>query len=314
MADGEENMISMSEDSKDPHHAMRRTATIDGHILKVNGTEPDPDAVAKARNTLRRTSSVANASDRESVGPKQRTLKPDIREHLKHLGPSNLASRPRQTRYNTVKIKPGAGSLVDGLSKSEETPETPRSGSVAAQGGVGAGLINSAGKDAKDGVLALQAGYGAIAPGSPSKKSRQGGANSIVEEDDPHQSLLTFDRDSRPTSKPQPSPRANSQSTLGSMRSGVKSPLSKRGAARSGSITENIIEAGGIKKTVLEMTSSSEEPEGGGAQLQADGASGEAPRAKENHQPGEGGGKKKRRRKKRKGGSESEDLLGDERV
>ncbi|TQS37010.1 hypothetical protein Golomagni_02529 [Golovinomyces magnicellulatus] len=29
----------------------------------------------------------------------------DMREHLKHLGPSNLASRPKSTRYTTVKIK-----------------------------------------------------------------------------------------------------------------------------------------------------------------------------------------------------------------
>jgi metal transporter CNNM len=31
---------------------------------------------------------------------------PDIRAHLAHLGPSNLASRPNATRINTVKIKP----------------------------------------------------------------------------------------------------------------------------------------------------------------------------------------------------------------
>ena len=33
----------------------------------------------------------------------------DMREHLKHLGPSNLASRPKSTRYNTVKIKSALG-------------------------------------------------------------------------------------------------------------------------------------------------------------------------------------------------------------
>jgi metal transporter CNNM len=31
----------------------------------------------------------------------------DLRAHLKHLGPSNVASRPKSTRFNAVKIKPG---------------------------------------------------------------------------------------------------------------------------------------------------------------------------------------------------------------
>ena len=239
-----------------------------------------------------------------------------MREHLKHLGPSNLASRPRTTRYNTVKIKPGPGSLAANESAFQDQPETPRTQSIAAQGGVGAGLLGSAGKDAKDGVLAVQTGYGTIPTGSPPSpsKSRKDGLVTLAES-----RSLSPQQSAEGRLKP-PSDhrsRAASQDTLGSMQSGVKSPSKKRGTARSGSITENIVDLGGIKKTVLETTSSSDDPEDGGAQVPGDdgpaddNANGAG---KENNKPSEGGGKKKRRRKKKKGGggtsSEDAPLLG----
>ena len=89
------------------------------------------------------------------------------------------------------------------------------------------------------------------------------------------------------------------------MQSGAAfSPRAKRTPARSGSITENIIDAGGIKKTVLEMTSSSEDQDDGGAQVGGDGHSdGNGDAGKENNKPGESSWKKKRRRKKKPAGS-----------
>ena len=67
--------------------------------------------------------------------------------------------------------------------------------------------------------------------------------------------------------------RPRSEDTVGSMKSGAFPPRTKKTRARSGSITENIIDAGGIKKTVLEMTSSSEDHDDGDAQIGVDGAS-----------------------------------------
>ncbi len=301
IADGAENLIDLGEEQKQPQHAMHRTSTVDGPVPRLNG------ANSEQHNPLRRTSSNAYGSDRE--GAQKKASKTTLPDHLKHLGPSNLASRPRQTRYNTVKIKPGGGSLSDAASKAQDkSSETPRLQSLAAQGGTGSDLV-SAGKDAKDGVLALQAGYGTIDgdPAPSPKNSRKGGLVALAEAggERPNSS------DDRPKSK-----RANSEDTIGSMHDGIKSPPTKRGTARSGSITENIIDMGGIKKTVLETTSSSEDQEDGGAQVHGDGAS-EAndDEGKENSKPGEGSGKKKRRRKKRAGGSKgggSEDtpLLG----
>ena len=299
VAEGEEALIDLGEDKKDPHQAMRRHATsIDTRAPEANGRPED----------LRRHSSTAFTSDREGG---QKKLKPQIRDHFKHLGPSNLASRPRQTRYNTVKIKPGAGTLGDAMSKASENSDTTPRNSIATQGGVGAGLLNSAGKDAKDGVLAVAAGYGSIpsgaSPPSPNKSRR--GLAALAENGSPGRGE---DSPSENRTRSKQKSRSNSQSTLGSMHSGTKSPKkNKRSAARSGSITEQIVDAGGIKKTVLEMTSSSDSGEGG-AQVQADGASDAVDGKKENNQPGDSKKKKRRRRPKKNGGADSEDtpLLG----
>ncbi|KAL9638151.1 MAG: hypothetical protein Q9164_001745 [Protoblastenia rupestris] len=310
LADGEENLIDMEEEQKDPHQAMRRTPTTDGHPLKANGSRPDMGASPKRSSYFRRTSSVQNSSDREIS--QKKPMNPEMREHLKHLGPSNLASRPRSTRYNTVKIKPGAGSLVEGT-KLQDTSETPRADSTAAQGGVGAGLVNSAGKDAKDGVLAVQAGYGSIEAGSPPspKNSRRGKVVAHAEQD----ALKSRQTSNNDDDKPTRTSRGNSQSTIGSMHSGGKSPtrVMKRGTARSGSITENIVDAGGIKKTVLEMTSSSDDPEGSAQRGDGREDDGGIGNGKENVKAKGSGGKKKRRRKRVKG-REGEDtpLIGGE--
>ena len=260
IAEGEENLIDIDGDhGKDAFGAaVKHNPTLENHA-RTNGNNAELATSPGARHVNRRTSSIANVSDREGGGSRPRPMNPEMREHLKHLGPSNLASRPRTTRYNTVKIKPGAGSLVEAIK--DGTTETPRTGSTAAQGGVGAGLLNSAGKDAKDGVLALQAGYGTIPSGSPPspKKSRKGSLVAMASEET-RKARAGADEIGRRGSRHH-SP-ANSHSTLGSTDGMLSTQLpSNRGTVRSGSITENIIEAGGITKTVLEMTSSSDDPE-----------------------------------------------------
>lgn len=291
IADGAENLIDLGEDDKEPQPAMRRTSTGDGLVTRMNGVQSEQHGL------LRRNSSTVYGSDREAA--QKKAPKTSLPDHLKHLGPSNLASRPRQTRYNTVKIKPGGGSLVEAASRSQENPsDTPRSNSLAGQGGSVVPPV-SAGKDAKDGVLALQAEYGTInADPAPSpKNSRKGGLVTLAENG--------VERPASSESRPDPK-RADSDDTIGSMRNGARSHTRTRGTARSGSITENIIDMGGIKKTVLETTSSSEDREDGGAQVHGDGPSdANENEGKENTKAGEGGGRKKRRRKKKGSSSKS---------
>jgi len=109
-----------------------------------------PDANgAKATTFLmrRRSSGLGHSLDRSTTRA-MRSDDPEIREHLKHLGPSNVASRPKTTRISTVKIKQGITSGVPNTIQehsqrsSEGTLIFP---SHAPDGGVGEGLVGSAG-------------------------------------------------------------------------------------------------------------------------------------------------------------------------
>lgn len=223
---------------------------------------------------------------------------PEIREHLRHLGPSNLASRPRETRYNNVKIKRRLSAAVsDSPLKDIEIVSTPlfTSPRPSIDGSLGVGLVQSAGRDASDGVHAVQVGYGTIdrpdsgrstdlskTPSTATPKLKKQGSNESARTtgstrtDDTVRSL----------------PRIKHATTM---------PSSSR-TARSGSITENIVETGGFRKTVLETTSSSSE----------DGQTATTTTTEQDSAPSEQdmATKKQRRRKKKKAETaETEPLL-----
>lgn len=305
---GPEDLIDVSaeqdkldEDSK--HRADTPDAGQSEGKARAKSAVSEMGTSLKPNGLTRRASSVAGSSDREN---KKQASGPDKQ---KHWGPSNLASRPRQTRYNTVKIKPGGGSLVEAAGKSREGQETPRTLSISAapQGGVGEGLLHSAAKDAKDGVLAVQVGYGTMdrsPPRTPQKsdttsKRAQAHQDGPEGQDSPAANASYFGH-KRPAAS-----REQSHSTIGSLPSPQSPTRTAILVARSGSITENIIETGGIKKVVLELTSSSDDTEGSG--------SGAANEPNENNKPQEGdeaakSSKKKRRRKRKKGGQGSEEM------
>jgi metal transporter CNNM len=215
----------------------------------------------------------------------------EIREQLKHLGPSNLASRPKSTRWASVKIKPGSSADMQAVSLGSipRGPEIKLSeASSPHQGGIGEGLLQSAGIDAKDGVQALQQGYGGTSTGSPlgkrpaSSTSKGGqsftglgamtGSDGNEEEEDDDEGedgrvgRLTQKRRNRAPAS------IKSQSTVRSLlEPGMNCPPSKsprytsKGPARSGSITENVVDYNGIRKLVLEMTSNSSNDEDSGS-------------------------------------------------
>ena len=306
---GQENAIDIPTDQPAPHLGARASAN--GEVQpdvkrKSLSAIPETGTSPKATFLLRRTSSITGASDRENLAKRGDT--PEMREHFKHLGPSNLASRPRQTRYNTVKIKPGGGTLTEAVAKArtESDAHTTQSLSTAPQGGVGEGLLQSAGKDAKDGVHAVQTGYGTIGTPPRTPKSPEMSSKAVQVE----QGSDAPGRQSPDAGKgPQPSrtDSTQSQSTIGSLHSQNRAsslpPEPRRDVARSGSITQNIVDAGGIKKVVLEMTSGSDE--------NGEGSNGAREDHKENNKPEQDkegkSGKTKRRRKRRKGGQNGED-------
>ncbi|KAL8845434.1 MAG: hypothetical protein Q9176_000070 [Flavoplaca citrina] len=318
IAQAEEDLIDLGDENKPQHKALQRTATGE---LAANGSALDK---TKPNPNLRRTSSIASVT--KDGHPKPLTNV----DQFRHLGPSNLASRPRQTRYNTVKIKPGGGSLAENVIKAsannnDGSPLAVSVASPAPHGGEGTGLLSSAGRDASDGVLAVQQGYGSMSGTPPTFSGGAGKASSgglsaasqahpsaTIPEEEPH----------RPGSKSRTKDRSDSESTIGSLKRKDVSPrqLKKSGTARSGSITEQIVDLGGVRKVVLETTSSSEENaisggngEGGSNRKE----NGEGPsdggvpvNERDNDEEegeedgkkgkGEGGGRKKRRRRKRK--------------
>ena len=281
-----------------------RTGAKEAQALPLSRAQSELAAQSRKNSDARRKSSFAGAFDHD--GPPKRSNTLEMREHLKHLGPSNLASRPRQTRYTSVKIKPGGGPLAE-YPQLQENPQTPGSTSTnIPHGGVGEGLVESAGKDAKDGVFALQASYGTTE--APQQGREPNGQTSAA--------------NGKPNASRSPPSCSSSNSTIASLRSHDNSK-SKRfnhsnSIARSGSITENIIDTGGIKKTVLELTgSSSDEIDpalgacGSGSGPDARNGDRDSKRTNSSDDGDERkpdgtydapGGKKKRRRRKRKPG------------
>jgi metal transporter CNNM len=258
---------------------------------------------------------------------------PELMKHLKHLGPSNAANRPKSTRINTVKIKPG-----NTASPQPEIPTTipeysrpPSQGVLAQQshapeGGIGEGLLSSAAGEASDGVHSLAVGYGTMAAPGTSWSTEQTGAKNAGDDavspgarsDQPtFAEVAAKNTDSKNENRLQE--RHNSHSTIGSLHSGKsrsRSPPKKRHTARSGSISENIIDVNGVRKIVLETTSSSDS-EDKLVNSQTDGAQDSRQQSEDEspHPSSKGEGKKKRKKrgkKKNKGGnsSESQPLLG----
>ncbi|KAI4950030.1 hypothetical protein J4E91_004686 [Alternaria rosae] len=298
---------------------------------------PDmPERHPKPSFILRRRSSGS-----KGTGSPLRSDDPTVMQHLKHLGPSNVATRPKQTRINTVKIKPGQTAVTPDIPKTipedAQAPAeaTPTEGVItqdshAPEGGIGEGLLASAGREASDGVHSVAVGYGTMAP-SGDRMSWRSGRSGIREhdeeptspkgranEDDENTHLLVDNRENEDGEARRS--RARSVSTIASlrsMRSRSRSPLKKRHTARSGSISENVVDVNGIKKIVLETTSSSDsEEKTNGSQV--DGHDGEKhSEAESSHAGGKGASKKKRKKrgKKKKGGAgdsnESQPLLGD---
>ena len=320
IGDTEENLIDLTDEDGADHDDVRRVVT-EGHPNNVKSSMlGDRIASPKTRAALRRTSSTTGTSNSDRGYFQMRADTPEMREHLKHLGPSNLASRPRQTRYNTVKIKPGGSSIVEGLAKRAEgqakatdAKDLPNASSLvtAPRGGVGEGLLSSAGKDAKDGVLALRTGYGTVRPDS---------RDSLLSSEKRKIALPNENSagDSRPGTSGSKRPRTNRAESLSSQDTVVSlsptRPRSRqiRGGVRSGSITENIVDVGGIKKVVLEPnSSSSDDVEQGSSGIgggQTDGGSEPRKKSEKPHEEHStnGGGRKKRRRKKRKDGHHNE--------
>ncbi|KAF8857968.1 DUF21-domain-containing protein [Acephala macrosclerotiorum] len=231
------------------------------HLIDLTEGEDPLIVRSRSRNSETRTDSINLLSSspkatfirRGSGGAEGNTVSVrgnvhDMREHLKHLGPSNLASRPKTTRYNTVKIK-GSGKPVRSDSLiTDSIVEEPYQDNPAPQGGEREGLLKSAGQDAKDGVQVIQQGYGSFGPNGSSNFSQMlttDGASKQPTNADGNDSPRPWPYDRQPSQE-----SGHSSDTVGSLVS-LGHPR-KKGVARSGSITETHVDSGGVRKVVLE--------------------------------------------------------------
>lgn len=331
--------------SHHPHHKIARKTSVSGQGPSPKGTT----------FTMRRWSSGDSKPISREVQLKSNTA--EARQHLRHLGPSNAANKPKSTRISAVKIKTpgldangtngksGGDSVAFGIEpRSQSVSEIPSS----FRGGMGEGLLSGAGRDASDGVLALQQGYGTIskpaatpddesiqAVGPPTDAATdattdaatnaatnvegQAGVPAITESSVKSKEIKEEspkDTVENPTARadkiiPESSKQTPDGGTSPKSTDGSRSPYRHHGAARSGSITENLVDVGGVKKIVLDMHSSDD----------AEGTSGngldQSKDLNDDQQPGSStAGDKKKKRKKRgkkgksKGDGENEPLLG----
>lgn len=190
----------------------------------------------------------------------------DIRQHLKHLGPSNPASNPKATKSTTVKIKPGT-----------VVTEPPRSNTVAEEviqeeprnedededeeGDETTSLLRGKVVAPKDGVQALAKSYGGT--GASGQPRGLESAPSIKVDVPREVAALTGARPGTAdvTAAASSSAKPEQGSSSDTSPTGSNSPYGhKKGLfARSGSITENVVESRGIRKVVLETTSSNDD-------------------------------------------------------
>jgi len=327
------DLINIDESETLSPEDLHRAQTLDGVAQRPKGPA----------TTTRRRSSATISVTGDGKFPKKANSD-EIREHLKHIGPSNLASRPRSTRYNAVKIKPGT-ETVPPQQNDDDAHITPlRKISEPAsefKTGIGEGLLKSGGKEASDGVQTLQQGYGTISV--PPTGRRSASVTKAVQADPSERmapnSLVDSQHDEHDDEVPElqrPATRNHSESTLGSLQDAYPRPKSpfyqSKGPARSGSITENIVDANGIRKVVLETTSSSESneeednsgankgiahhdsgPPGGHDEPNAQRRPGGDGDHRHQHDDSSTKKKRRRRRKRGPGKGEQEPLLGDHR-
>ena len=195
----------------------------------------------------------------------------DLRGQSK-FGPSNLASQPRQTRYTTVVIKDAkdAKDTKDakdgGRRRSEDANRTQSE--VSAGGRSGTTPSYTAGRQMRDAFRSFRSGYGSFlhARSSEASGTSNKGLKATVNPSMSQDSAAAPDQTDASTPQVEVTlqGRQGSHSTLNSLPGGDgdgadRSFLRPRRVTKSGSITENVVETGGVRKVVLELTSGSED-------------------------------------------------------
>lgn len=258
---------------------------------EIQGRTSRKSSLTEPRETtfmMRRGSSSSNQANRP-MAVRSNTV--DLRQQLRHLGPSNVASRPKATKYTSVKIKPGVSTIPEGGvpangPSDDQPPNTPLSGRLD---------YLSSREDSTANEAAIQNGkkdYGTTT--TPTirieeepqiqDEIRAKEAENPPDDMTPAEASAFANRHSSPL-PPKPwktddeehiqpeklvvnpgmsraTSRSGQSDTSPSDSEGEGNRPKTRRTARSGSITQNLIDVGGMKKMVLETTSSSDNEDG----------------------------------------------------
>ncbi|KAI9651703.1 MAG: hypothetical protein M1831_000518 [Alyxoria varia] len=279
-----------AKESQQPHERLihRKDGNDGKDRLELEGNASDPNTTSKrdsvTSNEVATSPAVASffthrkSSQGSSGGGTQS-------QALPQLAPANVANRPKPTRVNTVYIKPGVGTIPEG----EFTPSKPTAASQSppAQGGANQGLL-SAGTDARDGVHNVRQGYGSFDATDTlksilhNKKEPETVASesSLFKELSESAIAPSTSKDDSSGDKGDASESTNS--SIDTARDNANADMSASTPAqerstqppnaipshvdetheyhpRSGSIQEVIVDAGGVRKMVLETASTDED-------------------------------------------------------
>ncbi|KAL1880579.1 hypothetical protein VTK73DRAFT_5384 [Phialemonium thermophilum] len=187
----------------------------------------------------------------------------EMRQHLRHLGPSNPATNPKFTRSTAVKIKPGTAAAAH-QHRSKSVPEGGPGAPAQAEDSETTGLLSNRPKDDNT-VSNPSGGYGSVTL-AKSPTIQEGAIGPYITVDDADHTThakgeyarLKSTGDSSPEGTSTPSGRSvkseHSQKSIGSS-TGHLTP--RKLNVRSGSITENIIESRGVRKVILQTLDAS---------------------------------------------------------
>ncbi|KAI1100106.1 DUF21-domain-containing protein [Jackrogersella minutella] len=217
----------------------------------------------------------------------------EMRDHFRHLGPSNPASNPKSTRVAAVKIKPAAISSAAAQPPSDSVAVDDTAEDLIAVIDERSSLLGSQ-FHAKDGIQALQQSYT-----EPQSTNQSNAPPDIVTSFDGENSeQITRGTQTQLSAVPKDEISPTQESTTSSVDSIHDAIGRRRGHVRSGSITENIVESGGIRKVILEASSSLSEGDDEEGETTVTAASDEEGTSS----TPTGHKKKKNRRKSRNGG------------
>ncbi|CAJ2504783.1 Uu.00g121770.m01.CDS01 [Anthostomella pinea] len=275
-------LIDLSEGDNVRPGPNQRTASATGSA-ETPGLSSSPNM---AKLLMRRSSAGQDGQMIHTNVPVKANFE-DMRDHFKHLGPSNKASNPKATRVSAVKIKPGTSSSPSGQGRTGSVATETTTQDPDADVNERTSLLRPV---AKDGIQALHQTYN-----GPSFTNIDGQPKITLQTDGGSETWEQADRSAQ--SKSQDSNEDDTSPTDGAETDAIGRI---KGYARSGSITENIVEAGGVRKVVLEANSVSDledalEDIAEGSTTHSDGDDAAA--------GSQGNGKKKNRRKKKKGGN-----------